>query len=264
MVPAAPPLEVRGGSLSRCAGRRPYVPRRPERSPLYRVLADHFAMLERVHEERFEPTHGPLRAAARRTVGRFLDCGLLEHGFARVRCGTGRAEFRVAFRCKGRQFCPSCRARRLWEWSLWLEEHLLAPVAHRQVVLTVPKRLRPYFLHDRRRLGLLSRLATWTLRAYVQAGGARGGARVCSVRADVRLGGARASPSARADDRRCVPARRHVHEAARTRGGGAGGAVAARGARGVRAAGVVGGGGGGGDARLAALGLRGVLGAGDP
>jgi hypothetical protein len=69
----------------------------------YRVLADHFEMLERVHEERFEPTHGPLRRAARAAVGLFLDCGLLEHGFARVRCETCRAESLVAFRCKGRQ-----------------------------------------------------------------------------------------------------------------------------------------------------------------
>jgi hypothetical protein len=132
-------------------------------------MADHFTALERVHEERFEPTHGPLRAAARAAVGRFLDCGLLEHGFARVRCGTCRAEFLVAFRCKGRHFCPSCHARRLAEWSLWLDERLLAPVAHRQVVLTLPKRLRAYFLHDRRRLGLLSRVAARTLRGDVQA-----------------------------------------------------------------------------------------------
>jgi hypothetical protein len=122
-----------------------------------------------VHEERFEPMHGPLRAAARRAVGRFLDCGLLEHGFAHMRCGTCRAEFLVAFRCKGRHFCPSCHARRLAEWSLWLDERLLAPVAHRQVVLTLPKRLRAYFLHDRRRLGLLSRVASRTLRDYAQA-----------------------------------------------------------------------------------------------
>lgn len=33
-----------------------------------------------------EPTHGPLRAV----VGRYLDCGLLEHGFARVRCEACR------------------------------------------------------------------------------------------------------------------------------------------------------------------------------
>ena len=52
---------------------------------------------------------------------------------------------------------------------MWLDEHRLAPVAHRQVVLTLPKRLRAYFVHDRRRLGLLSRVAARTLRAYVRA-----------------------------------------------------------------------------------------------
>lgn len=75
----------------------------------------------------------------------------------------------MAFRCKGRQICPSCHARRVAEWSAWLDAHLLARVAHRQVVLTVPKRLRAYFLRDPRRLGLLSRIATRTLRAYVRA-----------------------------------------------------------------------------------------------
>jgi hypothetical protein len=106
-----------------------------------------------VHEERFGPTHGPLRAAAREAVGRSPDCGLLEHGFARVGCAECRAEFHVAFRCKGRQFCPSCHARRPAEWSVWLDDHLLAAVPHRQVVLTIPKRLRPCFIYDRRRLG---------------------------------------------------------------------------------------------------------------
>ena len=92
-----------------------YAPRRPQTSPLYRVLADHFVLLEREHEQCFEPTHGPLRPAARRSVGRFLDCGLFEHGNARVRCAQCRAEFLVAFRCNGRHFCPSCHARRLAE-----------------------------------------------------------------------------------------------------------------------------------------------------
>jgi len=59
--------------------------------------------------------------------------------------------------------------RRVAEWSLWLDEHLLAPVAHRQVVRTVPKRLRAYFFYDRRRLGRLSRIATRTLCDYVEA-----------------------------------------------------------------------------------------------
>ena len=69
----------------------------------------------------------------------------LEHGFARVRRPACRGEFLVAFRCKGRHFCPSCHARRLAEWSLWLRKRLLAPVTHRQVMLTAPKRLRAYF-----------------------------------------------------------------------------------------------------------------------
>ena len=169
MEPAAPREYLRQRPAPACATSRPYVARRPQHSPLYRVLADHFESLTRVHEERYEPTHGTLRPVVAEVVGRFLDCGLLEHGFARVRCAACRAEFLVAFRCKGRGFCPSCQARRLAEWSLWLDEQLLAAVPHRHVVLTIPKRLRAYFLYDRRRLGLLSRVASRTLHGYVAA-----------------------------------------------------------------------------------------------
>ena len=110
-APAGPAREIpnEGGAprvtvdstAARCPARGtwPYLPRRAQSSPLYRVLADHFEALERVHEERFEPTHGPLRRAAREAVGRFLDCGLLEHGLTRVRCSVCRAEFLMAFRC---------------------------------------------------------------------------------------------------------------------------------------------------------------------
>ena len=169
MEPAARRESPRQCPAPACSSPRPYAPRRPQTSPLYRLLADHFETLTRVHEERYEPTHGPLRAVVAGVVGRYLDCGLLEHGFARVRCEACRAEFLVAFRCKARGFCPSCQARRLAEWSLWLDEALLAAVAHRHVVLTIPKRLRAYFLYDRHRLGLLSRTAYRTLHAYVVA-----------------------------------------------------------------------------------------------
>jgi len=161
MPQRVPPPSARG---------RPYTQHRPETSPLYRVVADHFATLEPVHEERFEPRQGPRRAAARRAAGRFFDCGLPEHGSVRVRCGTCRAEFLVEYRCTGRQFCPSCHAPGSGEGSVWLGEHPLAPVAHRQAVRTVPKRLRGYLnLLDRLRQGLVSRLATRTLPGQVQA-----------------------------------------------------------------------------------------------
>ena len=66
-------------------------------------------------------------------VEKFLACGILEHGFARVRCGGCRHDYLLAFSCKCRYCCPSCHAKRPARWSLWLEETLLAPVPHRQV-----------------------------------------------------------------------------------------------------------------------------------
>ncbi len=70
MEPAAPRPVPPASAVLGCGRGPPYAPRHPEASPLYWVLADHFEALERVHEERFEPTHSPLRAVARRALGR--------------------------------------------------------------------------------------------------------------------------------------------------------------------------------------------------
>jgi len=43
----------------------------------------------------------------RRELRRFLECGLLAHGFVRVHCASCRRDSLVAFSCKGRGFCPS-------------------------------------------------------------------------------------------------------------------------------------------------------------
>ena len=105
-----------------------------------------------------------------RTLFAFLDCGIEERGFARVRCDACRREFRVALSCKRRVFCPSCHAKRAVLWAEWLAGEVLAPVEHRQWVFTVPKRLRLFFLHDRRLLGALSRCAWRTVRDLYGAG----------------------------------------------------------------------------------------------
>ncbi len=39
----------------------------------------------------------------------YLRCGILAHGFARARCSGCGYDFLVAFSCKGRGVCPSCR-----------------------------------------------------------------------------------------------------------------------------------------------------------
>jgi hypothetical protein len=162
---------IRGPSLSlpQCGpGLGVYRPRRPQETPLYRLIEDHFETLVRIHEEEFQASCGRLRSAAQRAVEKFLDCGLLERGFARVRCDRCRAEFLVAFSCKARILCPSCHAKRLEIWSDWLHHELLYAVPHRQYVFTVPKRLRPFFLYDRRLLGVLSRVAYRTLREFMR------------------------------------------------------------------------------------------------
>lgn len=146
-----------------------YRPRRPLASPLYRLLSDHFEHFRGRYEDEFERQQGRWRRVVDAVVERFLECGVLEAGFARVRCDACKAEFLSAFSCKTRYFCPSCHAKRLAEWTLWLGDELLAPVPHRQMVFTLPKRLRPYFLWRRKLLGDLARVAARTATAFVRA-----------------------------------------------------------------------------------------------
>ena len=135
---------------------RVYRPRRPRESPLYRLVEQHFEELLRVWPARFVRQHGALRPVVERVLREFLKCGLLEHGFARLWCSECRRSVLVAFSCRGRSFCPSCEKKQQLLWAEWLRDELLAPVAHRHVVLTIPRLLRPVF---RRRRDLLTELA---------------------------------------------------------------------------------------------------------
>ena len=49
-----------------------------------------------VYEERFEASHGYLRRCVEPAIHRYLDCGIFDHGVARVRCtGCDRAPPRL-------------------------------------------------------------------------------------------------------------------------------------------------------------------------
>ncbi len=63
------------------------------------------------------------------------------------------------YSCKTRYFCPSCHQKRVLLYAEWVEANVLAPVAHRQYVFTVPKLLRPAFSRHRACLGALCRIA---------------------------------------------------------------------------------------------------------
>ena len=57
--------------------------------------------------------------------------------------------------------CPSCHQKRTLLTAIHVTEDVCAPVAHRQVVLTIPKRLRVHTRFDRKLLGKLC-AAVWT------------------------------------------------------------------------------------------------------
>src|SRR3990172_12684114 len=102
-----------------------------------------------VYPERFEEIYGFLRPEVVQTLENYLHCGLLSYGFARVKCEDCHKEFLLAFSCKGRYFCPSCHQHRVQEFSLFLTEHIMEEVAHRQIVFSLTKMFRRYFLYNR-------------------------------------------------------------------------------------------------------------------
>jgi len=148
-----------------------YKPRNPKASALYQCVQAHFAAFEEVYPSRYQEQYGFYRPVIGRVVEKFLLCGDLTKGFARVRCDTCRHEYLLAFSCKGRYFCPSCHQKRVLQFGSWVADEVLAPVPHRQYVFTVPKMLRIYFRKDRRLLGKLSQCAADALKTLFRAAG---------------------------------------------------------------------------------------------
>ena len=125
-----------------------YRPRRARDSPLYRLAEPHHETFKQVYDERFAVRYGFWRAEIERTLWAFLDCGIEEHGFARVRCGACGDEIVVAFSCKRRGICPSCTARRMADTAAHLVDRVLPRAPYRQWVFTVPKPLRLRLARD--------------------------------------------------------------------------------------------------------------------
>jgi hypothetical protein len=141
-----------------------YRPRDHAASPFFKVVRDHFAEFMRVYPERFQEKYGYWRAVIGSSIEKFLKCGDLKEGFARVRCPDCKEEFFVAYSCRQRSCCPTCDQKRALLLGHRLKDEVLAPVPHRQWVFTIPKRLRIYFRYDRSLLGLLCRAAWETVR----------------------------------------------------------------------------------------------------
>ncbi len=143
-----------------------YCPRKPQDSQYYQCVEDHFETLDQVYDERCAKQYGFFRPYVKQVIYRYLDCGILHNGFARVKCGECCHEYLLAFSCKRRLFCPSCHQKRVVEFGEWLCEEALKAVPHRHFVFSIPKILRRYFLYDRKLLSDLSRCGWDALKVF--------------------------------------------------------------------------------------------------
>ncbi len=143
-----------------------YRPRNPRVSPLYQCARRHRDELDAAGL-----VHRPVEAEV---LERFLVCGDLHHGFARLYCDQCGHDYLLAYSCKTRCFCPSCHQKRMLAYGEWLEDNLLAPVPHRQYVFALPKLIRPFFRYRRRYLGALCQLVAGLLKAGFKAMEPRG------------------------------------------------------------------------------------------
>jgi len=142
MAPACLPART-----DRPAGPPIYRRRRPERTVLYQVFQEHLESY--LAQNRWEDPLGEgVPAYVEREFRDDLQCGILSYGFARALCADCGQDFFIAFSCKGRTVCPSCNARRMAQTAAHLVDHVIPPVAMRQWVLSLPKRLRGYLHRD--------------------------------------------------------------------------------------------------------------------
>ena len=146
-----------------------YRARKPKASPLWQCLTQHFDRFQAVYETRYQSRHGFLRPIIPEVVNKFMDCGDLERGFARIRCDHCQKDHLLAFSCKGRWFCPSCHQKKVQLFGALMTETILFPVPHRHVTLTIPKMLRPYFRYHRDLLKDLCRIAHECIRDVMRS-----------------------------------------------------------------------------------------------
>src|SRR3990170_3451220 len=126
-----------------------YRPRRPQTTSFYQLVEDHSERLKNVYPDRYERQFGYYRPVTEEVFFRYLDCGILRYGFARIRCYHCHNEYLLAFSCKTRAFCPSCHfslrsmaslalseakkalPKRSVVFSEWVCEEVMEPVTHR-------------------------------------------------------------------------------------------------------------------------------------
>jgi hypothetical protein len=145
-----------------------YEPRNPRASSLYALVEDYYEEFERVYDDRCQQQYGRWRPVIGEVMRKYLECGDLHRGFARLGCDGCRYQAILAYSCKCRLFCPSCQQKRVLLFAQWLDTHILEQVSHAQFVFTIPKLLRPIFKFHPKELGLLCKSPWQSLKEMFQ------------------------------------------------------------------------------------------------
>ncbi len=143
-----------------------YRRRKPQETSLWKLLNGYFDEFEEVYDELFQKKYGFYRPVISHVVRKYLECGDLHQGFAKIKCPDCHHQMILAFSCRGRWFCPSCHNKKVVQFGHHLKESVLYPVPHRQYVFSIPKILRKFFLYDRKLLGKLSQCAAKALTKF--------------------------------------------------------------------------------------------------
>ena len=166
-----------------------YRARRPTATPLYPVVQHHLETFLATAQETDPQGYG-VPVWVERDFRAYLRCGILAHGFARVRCLDCGHERLVPFSCKARGACPSCNARRMAEVAAHLTDQVLPHLPVRQWVLSLPKRLRPFLHHHPDVAGAVLRVFLGAVRTALRCSspGAPPDAQIAAVSFPQRFG----------------------------------------------------------------------------
>jgi hypothetical protein len=128
-----------------------YERRQPEKTVFYRIVQEHIETVLAEAEQNGSgyPEH------VKHEFERFLSCGILGAGFARLQCSTPGCTFErlVGYSCKGRSICPSCVSRRMADCASQLVDHVLPIAPYRQWTLSLPYDVRLRIGYDNKRVG---------------------------------------------------------------------------------------------------------------
>jgi hypothetical protein len=128
---------------------------RPEETTLYQVVQQE---LETFLTQVEAHTGSGVPEFVKDEFEAFRECGVLAHGFVRLRCAKCAHEKLVAFSIKRRGFCPSCGGRRMAETAAYLVDQVIPLVPVRQWVVSFPIPLRVLFAAHPELLTLVLRI----------------------------------------------------------------------------------------------------------